>query len=126
MQFLYMGFTQQENIRCYRFEGVVPKERPTQVTKNIDFRLSADMSMLAEYHIQVQDGPALCLQVLSAASAGEANNAAPFASYDITREDLSAFASARSAIEKSKIARRKARPGFKPAASSHLKWPRYK
>lgn len=123
MQFLYMGFSQRANIRCYRFDGVVPRERPTRITKNIEFLLSADMSLLAQYHIPIQDGPALCLRILTAALTGAEDNAARFASYAITREDLGAFASARNAIEESKAARRKPRPPFRPSGSSQWKWP---
>jgi len=127
MQFLYMGFSQQANVRCYRFQGVMPRERPTKMTKNIELMLSADMALLAQHRIRVQDGPTLCLQILGASLAGPEDNAIRFASYAITREDVSAFASARNAIEESKLARRKHhRPPFKPSASSQLKWPQVK
>ena len=126
MQFLYMGFSQQANIRCYRFQGVVAKERPTKLSKNLEFALNADMGLLAQHRIRVQDGPALCLKILSAALTGPEDNAVRFVSYAITREDVSAFASARDAILESKIARRKHRPPFKPSPSSQLKWPQLK
>jgi hypothetical protein len=47
MQFLYMGFSQRANVRSYRFQGVVPRERPTKISKNLEFLLSADMALLA-------------------------------------------------------------------------------
>jgi hypothetical protein len=123
MRFLYMGFSQRTSIRCYRFQGVVPRERPTQNSKNLEFLLSTDMSLLAQYRIRIQDLPTLCLQILTAALAGTEDNATRFASYSITREDLSAFACARNAIEDAKAARRKSRFPFKPSASSQLRWP---
>ena len=64
MQFLYMGFSQRANVRSYRFQGVVPKERPSKLAKNHEFLLIADMSLLAEHRIRVQDGPNLCLRIL--------------------------------------------------------------
>jgi len=59
MQFLYMGFSQRANVRSYRFQGVVPRERPTKISKNLEFLLSADMALLAQHRIRVQDGPNL-------------------------------------------------------------------
>ena len=126
MRFLYMGFIQQANVRRYRFQGAVPKERPTKLTKNIEFLLTADMSVLPQYQIRIQDVPALCLQILATASTGAGPEAVPFASYAITHEDFSAYASARNAIEQAKATRRKPRRSFKPSASSQLRWPQVK
>ncbi len=126
MQFLYMGFTQQANIRCFRFQGVLPRERPTKLAKIFEFAMNADMALLTRYKIPVQDGPALCLEILTAALARTSEEAIPFAAYSVTSQDLSAFASAKSAIADAKMARRKPRPPFKPAPSSQLKWPQNK
>jgi hypothetical protein len=126
MQFLYMGFSQQANVRSFRFQGVVPRERPTKMAKNLEFLLTADMALLAQHRIRVQDGPTLCLKILSAGITGEESQVIEYASYAITIDDVSAFASARNALEESKIARRKHRPPFKPSASSQLKWPQVK
>lgn len=126
MQFLYMGFNQQANIRNYRFQGVIAKERPSKLAKNLEFQLSADLALLARYRIRVQDGPTLCLQILAAGFTSAEEHTIQFASYAITPEDVSAFASKRSALEESKAARRKHRPPFKPSPSSQLKWPRVK
>jgi hypothetical protein len=126
MQFLYMGFSQNANVRNFRFQGVVSRERPSKMVKNLEFLLSADMALLAQHRIRVQDGPTLCLQILAAAFTSAEDQAMQFASYAITREDVSAFASARSALEETKAARRKHRPPFKPSPSSQLKWPQLK
>ncbi|HXF26879.1 MAG TPA: hypothetical protein VN610_06390 [Bryobacteraceae bacterium] len=123
MQFLFQGFSQQGKTRIYRFQGVVARERPTQASRNIDFTLAVDMALLAQHHIAIQDGPALCLQILTGALTTPEDNTGRFASYAITLQDLSAFSSAKSAREESKMARRKPRRPFKPAASSQLRWP---
>jgi len=96
MQFLYMGFSQNANVRNFRFQGVVSRERPSKMVKNLEFLLSADMALLAQHRIRVQDGPTLCLQILAAAFTSAEDQAMQFASYAITREDVSAFASAAS------------------------------
>src|SRR5258708_19686399 len=80
MQFLYMGFSQQANVRIFRFQGVMPRERPTRTAKNLEFMLSADMALLAQFRIRVQDAPTLCLQILGAAFTTEQDHSAPFAS----------------------------------------------
>jgi hypothetical protein len=126
MQFLYMGFSQKANIRSYRFQGVVPAKRPARTSANLEFLLTADMALLAQHRIRVQDGPTLCLQILATVSSNADGNGVQFSSYAITREDVLAFASARDALAESKIARRKHRPPFKPGASSQLKWPQVK
>jgi hypothetical protein len=126
MQFLYMGFSQQANVRIFRFQGVMPRERPSRTVKNLEFMLSADMALLSQHRIRVQDAPTLCLQILDAAFTSDEEQAIQFASYLITHSDVSKFASARNALEESKIARRKHRPPFKPSPSSQLKWPQVK
>jgi hypothetical protein len=126
MQFLYMGFSQNANVRNFRFQGVVSRERPSKVAKNLEFLLSADMALLAQHRIRVQDGPTLCLQILGAAFTSPEDQVMQFASYAITNADVTAFASARSALEETKAARRKHRPPFKPSPSSQLKWPQTK
>jgi hypothetical protein len=123
MQFLYMGFAQQANVRCFRFQGILPRERTAKSAPAIDLKLNADLSLLARYKISIQDGPTLCLQILVAALTGAEDNVAAFASYSITLDDVIAFAAARTAIEDAKIAHRKPRRHFKPLASSQLKWP---
>jgi len=35
MQFLYMGFSQNANVRNFRFQGVVSRERPSKMVKNL-------------------------------------------------------------------------------------------
>src|ERR1700683_2419480 len=117
MQFLYMGFSQNANRRNFRFQGAVSRERPSKTAKNLEFLLSADMALLAQHRIRVQDGPTLCLQILAGAFTSEDEQAIQFASYAITHADVSAFASARSALEETKAARRKHRPPFKPSPS---------
>src|SRR5258708_39794240 len=123
MQFLYMGFTQERNIRSYRFHCVLPKERGTLPRKDPVFSLKADIAALNVYRIRIQEGPSLCLQILGAAATGNQMDAGEFDEYTITEKDLSTYSSATRAIEEAKVARRKPRAPFKPSASSQLRWP---
>jgi hypothetical protein len=123
MQLLFKGFNQRANIRSYRFDGVLPSERPTKIRKNLEFLLNVDMSVLAENRIRVQDGPALCLRILQTALALPGADTIPFVSYTVTRAEIVAFATARNAVEAAKAGRRKHRPAFKPTTPAQWKWP---
>ena len=123
MQLVYMGFTQEAGVRCFHFQRVLTQARLANLPKIVPFTLKADMSLFMEYRIPVQDGPAICLQILSNALAGcEETEVAP-ASFAVTTEHLSNFASARTANKEAKTARRKQRTPFKPSNSSQLKFP---
>jgi len=122
MHFMYLGFSQQANIRHYRFQGVIAGERPTRKPSITEIAMHADMALLAQFRVRVQDGPALCLQILAAALSSAKDNLLPFASYDVSAKDLTVFASARNAVDEAKAARRRPRPAFRPS-SAPSKWP---
>jgi hypothetical protein len=123
MQLVYMGFTQEAGIRCFHFQRILTQARLANVPKIVQFTLKADMSLFMEYRIPVQEGPAICLQILTDALAGFEENAIAPAAFAVTVEHLSTFASARTASEEAKTARRKQRTPFKPSSSSQLKFP---
>ena len=123
MQLVYMGFTQESSLRCFHFQRVLTQARLTNLPKIVQFTLKADMSQFMRFRIPVQEGPALCLQILTDTLAGSDENALGAASYAVTTEHLSTFASARTTSEEAKMARRKSRPPFKPSSSSQLKLP---
>jgi hypothetical protein len=123
MQLLYKGFNQRANIRSYRFDGVVPSERPSKIVRNLEFLLRLDMTVLAEHRIRIQEAPALCLGILQSALATPGADTIPYLSYTITRGEILAFASARDAVTEAKGARRKHRPPFKPTTPAQWKWP---
>ena len=117
MHLLYMGFSQEANVRNYRFEGVLPRKRPTTVMKNIDFVMSVDMALFALYRIQVQEGPALCLELLTTTLAEQGDAAQP-SRHEVTDAEVSAFASARDALKDAKAGQIKRRAPIKPVSSS--------
>jgi hypothetical protein len=123
MQLLYKGFNQRANIRSYRFDGVLPSERPSRIVKNLEFLLKLDMTVLAEHRIRIQEAPALCLGILQTALAIPGADTIPFVSYTVTRAEILAFASARDALVEAKGTRRKHRPPFKPTTPAQWKWP---
>jgi hypothetical protein len=126
MRILYMGFNQEVNVRFYKFQGVASTDRPTATARTVDLTVTADMALLIKHQIRIQDAPSLCLEILTSALSKKEDDAIRSASYALTREDLSAFTSRRTALEESKAARRKPRAPFKPSPSSQLKWPQVK
>jgi|SRR5665213_4518611 len=123
MQLVYMGFTQEASLRCFHFQRILTQSRLANLPKIVQFTLKADMSMFMQYRIPVQEGPAICLQILTNTLAGSDEREVEPASYAVTIEHLSSFASARTISEEAKMARRKPRPPFKPSSSSQLKLP---
>jgi pyrroloquinoline quinone (PQQ) biosynthesis protein C len=123
MQLVYMGFTQEASLRCFHFQRILTQSRLTNLPKIVQFTLKADMSLFMQHHIPVQEGPAICLQILTDTLDGSDENEVASASYAVTKEHLSTFVSARTTIAEAKAARRKPRPPFKPSSSSQLKLP---
>ena len=122
MQLLYLGFVQEANLRCYRFEGVVPRDRLAPKVLKVEFSLKADMALLAIHRIRFQDVPGLCLEILHQRLMIP-ENAPRYASYHVTNDDLLQYTSAKLTVEAAKPPRRRPRTHFKPAESSQLKWP---
>jgi pyrroloquinoline quinone (PQQ) biosynthesis protein C len=123
MQLVYMGFTQEASLRCFHFQRVLTQSRLTNIPRIVQFTLKADMSLFMQHHIPVQEGPAICLQILTDTLVGSDENEIASTSYAVTTEHLSTFVSARTTIAEAKAARRKPRPPFKPSSSSQLKLP---
>ncbi len=86
--------------------------------------MNADMELFVKYRVPVQEGPALCLQILTEAMSGTDEESPQSASFAVTLEHFTNFALARTKDQEAKLARRKPRPPFKPTGASQLKWPR--
>lgn len=118
MALLYQGFTQNANIRSFRFEHTF--EISARKKTRVGVTVQADMVQLLTAHLAVQDGPALCLSVLTALLA-KAGPDLPLV-HAITMNEMVAFASQR-ATRKESTSHRKHRPP-KPSPASQLTWPR--
>jgi hypothetical protein len=55
----YMGFDQTKGIRTYRFE------RTSMGEETESFAVTTDMTLFTKHRIGIQEGPALCLHVLT-------------------------------------------------------------
>ena len=123
MQLVYMGFTQEASLRCFHFQRVLTQSGLSNLPRVVQFTLKADMSMFMQYRIPVQEGPAICLQILTGVLEGSDENAQAPVSYAVTTEHLSSFVSARTTSEEARQAKRKPRPPFRPSNASQLKLP---
>jgi hypothetical protein len=59
-QLRYVGFQHQGNSRKYRYERITPGE----ATQN--FAIDADLALLHSCRVAIQDGPTMCMRILSA------------------------------------------------------------
>ena len=56
----YMGFQQEGGMRSYRFELFAPGEAKATFTVN------TDLALFTKHHVGIQEGPGLCLHLLTA------------------------------------------------------------
>lgn len=110
MEVRYMGFEQQQNARCYRFD-VVEKGQPAR-----SCIVTTDVSLFHTLGVVMQEGPALSANKLM--SDLESNFAG---AHELTADDLRAHVNARSVAEARRAEMRKAprrRPSQPGEASS--------
>lgn len=82
-RFRYVGFDQQKDIRTYRFERFAPGE-PTE-----RFFVDTDMALFGRHKVKLQEGPALCLHLLTHALGPEPT--VPQSPYSVTEQHVLAF-----------------------------------
>ena len=54
----YLGFDQQGGVRSYRFEQILRDE------ENMTFTVTSELALFTKHHVGMQEGPAICLQLL--------------------------------------------------------------
>ena len=97
----YAGFEQTGSVRTYLFDHVVVGQKSTHMVVN------AEIPLFLKYHVSIQDGPALCLQVLSlAVSKLEAADAGG-PSCELTEDDVIAYLASKPKPAESKSKREK-------------------
>jgi hypothetical protein len=80
-QLRYVGFQHRENQRVYRYERISPGE----ATQN--FSVCADLALFQACKIAIQDGPTMCLRILTAGlDAGQSTEA--MASSSLTEQHI--------------------------------------
>ena len=74
----YAGFEQTGSVRTYLFNRVVIGQKSTPMV------VTAEIPMFLKHHVSIQDGPALCLHVLSLETADGPSR-------ELTEEDIVAY-----------------------------------
>ena len=81
----YAGFEQTGSVRTYLFDHIVMGQKSTPMV------VSANIPLFLKYHVSIQDGPALCLQVLSLAVSNLENTSPRGPSCELTEDDIVAY-----------------------------------
>jgi hypothetical protein len=118
MELRYLGFSQLQNARAYRF-NVTEAGHATR-----ELIVTVDLGLFQVHHVGIQEGPNLCAKKLAADLEGcsEATQAMA-GSHELTGEDLRAYASARDAEEARKAGSRKGGVRRSKASSAALQSP---
>ena len=104
MHFAFQGFEQHEGSRKMKFL-CVKDNRPAAVVA-----LSVNIRLLVTAGISLQEAPALCVQVLKAASDLSEASMAEYQDYALTAVDLAAFTAPRKAQALEREKRKGSRP----------------
>lgn len=96
MQFVLTGFTQDLGCRVFAFEGVAVDRIRTA------FTVRADLSMIRQYGIQIQELPLLCRSVLE-----RRDETSEVQAFIFTEEEMRTWAVARAAAKDEAAHRRK-------------------
>ncbi len=115
MQFLYDGFTQDGNNRCYSFKAV-DGHRPIVL-----YTIWVDLALFAKYQVALQSGPTFCLHLLQTACASSTDQKDPDCNYRAVDADFAGVLAERAARATAIALKRTARRPFrKPQPSSQL------
>jgi hypothetical protein len=87
----YVGFEQQGNIRAYRFEPIAP------IKESQSFTMEVDLTLFRTHHVNLQEGPALCLQLLMSELVAAGADSGSTLRCSITDQKMSAYVAARPA-----------------------------
>jgi len=110
MQFTLTGFAQESGFRVFTFERIAEDHSRTKCT------VKADLALVRKFMIPIQELPLLCRSVLE-----RLHNGAEVPALTFTEEDMSRYATDRSASRVAAAARRKP-PRRPPSANQGNAW----
>jgi cold shock CspA family protein len=84
----YMGFEQVGSLRSYRFDRISPGEEKKT------FVVTTDLALFLKHHLRIQEGPALCLHLLSEDMGALGPAAWPLLQCQLTDRDILAHLAA--------------------------------
>ena len=85
----YAGFDQTGNVRSYLFQRVVVGEESSLIV------VAAEIPLLVKHHVRIQDGPALCLQVLLLEMQSGESSEPPVSLHALTDTDILTYLATR-------------------------------
>ena len=115
MHFVYEGFTQDGDRRCFVFRGI-EERNPTNI-----FSIEIDLQLLLQNRVPVQDGPMFCLQLLTSASVGGPGCLSRFLSYRVVGEDLRPLIIERGRSAEKALKKQFHKRPMKPSSTSNLR-----
>jgi cold shock CspA family protein len=107
----YMGFDQVASIRSYKFERTALGEETEM------FIVSTDLTLFTKHHIGIQEGPTLCLHLLTTELATAGAEERPHFQCSFTEQNMLSHVASRPAPGTRSHARR---PPRNPAAVAHV------
>lgn len=84
MRLRYMGFEHRGNVRSFCFQRLMPGQQSQA------FAVEADLLLFQQYQVHIQEGPALCLQLLSVGLQSEGDPQS-FVRCALTGQDMASF-----------------------------------
>jgi hypothetical protein len=119
MELRYLGFSQLQNARAYRFDLAVAGHATRQLI------VTVDLGLFRVHHVGIQEGPNLCAKKLAADLKGcYWGTHTTDGSHELTSEDLRVHASGLDAEEARKVASRKGGVRRSMVASLQSRWRR--
>jgi hypothetical protein len=113
VQFLYDGFTQEGNNRCYSFR-VVDGHQPA-----VMYTIWVDLLLFGKYQVSLQSGPMFCLHLLQTVCASSAID--PGCNYRAVDADFAVVLAERAARAAAVASKKTARRPFrKPQLAPYL------
>ena len=85
MQFVYQGFTHDGDNRSFTFQGI--QQSKTPITPAL-YSIQINLPLFAQFHVNMQEAPMFCLQLLTNALGSGPEVLEKFHRYRVVEEDL--------------------------------------
>lgn len=111
MELAYVGFTQEADVRRFRFDCMVESRLSFSVpNRTVQFVVSADMSLFLRYRVPIQEGPSISRGIVIEATSRMRESELVSASYSVSEAYMASFVAARTADAQARSARRHKAP----------------
>jgi hypothetical protein len=116
MHFVYEGFNQHDNRRCFQFRGIEQR-----MTTDL-FSIEIDLPLLVKNGVLMQEAPMFCLGLLAAASANGPERLDQFHRFKVVDDDFRPLVMERERIAIEKTLKKSPRkPSKKPSLIQNVR-----